>query len=87
MFFKIDFLKNFAIFAGKHLCWSLFSIKLFRRAILLKRDSSRVFSCELCKIFKNKEVEQLFYVTPFVPASVTKSLGLADWILMSEGLL
>ena len=24
MFFKIDFLKNSAIFTGNHLCWSLF---------------------------------------------------------------
>ena len=24
IFFKIDVLKNFAIFTGKHLCWSLF---------------------------------------------------------------
>ena len=28
MFFKIGVLKNFAIFAEKHLCWSLFLIKL-----------------------------------------------------------
>ena len=28
MFFKIAPLKDFAIFTGKHLCWSLFSIKL-----------------------------------------------------------
>ena len=28
MFFKIGALKNFAIFTGKHLCWSLFLIKL-----------------------------------------------------------
>ena len=28
MFFKIDVLKNFAIFTGKYLCWSLFLIKL-----------------------------------------------------------
>ena len=27
MFFKIGVLKNFAIFTGKHLCWSLFLIK------------------------------------------------------------
>ena len=37
MFFLIGALKNFAIFTGKHLCWSLFLIKL-RPAILLKRD-------------------------------------------------
>ena len=42
MFFKIGVLKNFAIFAGKHLCWSYFLIKLqaWRFAILLKRDSN-----------------------------------------------
>ena len=28
MFFKIDVLKNFSIFARKHLCWSLFLTKL-----------------------------------------------------------
>ena len=35
-------LKNFAIFTGKHLCWSLFLIKLqdFRPATLLERDSN-----------------------------------------------
>ena len=26
--FKIVILKNFAIFTGKHLCWSLFLIKV-----------------------------------------------------------
>ena len=39
MFFKVGFLKGFAIFTGKHLCWSLF----------LKQ----VFSCGHCKIQKN----------------------------------
>ena len=28
IFFKIGALKKFAIFTGKHLCWSLFLIKL-----------------------------------------------------------
>ena len=28
MFFKTGVLKNFANFTGKHLCWSLFLIKL-----------------------------------------------------------
>ena len=28
MFFKIDVLKNYSIFTGKHLCWSLILIKL-----------------------------------------------------------
>ena len=28
MFHKIDFIKNFVIFTRKHLCWSLFLMKL-----------------------------------------------------------
>ena len=44
---------NFAKFAGKHLSWCLFFIKLMARAgTLLERDSSTVFSafCEFSKI-------------------------------------
>ena len=39
---KKAILKYFAIFTEKHLCWSLFIIKLqaFRPATLLKSDSS-----------------------------------------------
>ena len=42
MFFKLVVFKNFANFTGKHLCWSLFLIKLqaFRPAAFLKRDSN-----------------------------------------------
>ena len=50
MFYKKAVLKNFAIFTGKQLCWSLFLIKLqaFRLATLLKRDSNTgVFLCIL----------------------------------------
>ena len=44
MSFKIGVQKNFAIFIGKHLCWSLFLIQLqaWRPATLLKRDSNIV---------------------------------------------
>ena len=44
----------FAIFAGKHLRWSLFFKKFqsFRPATL-KETPAKVFSCEYCKIFKN----------------------------------
>ena len=42
MFFKIDVLKNLAMFTGKHLYWSYFLIYLqgWRTAIVLKRDSN-----------------------------------------------
>ena len=48
-------LKNFTNFTGKHLCWTLFLIKLqpFRPTTLLKRDSNTGVSCEICKDFKN----------------------------------
>ena len=41
MFFKTGFFENFAIFTWKHLCWSLFLIKLkaFRSETLLERES------------------------------------------------
>ena len=41
-------IKNFAIFTGKHLCWSLF----------LKETPIKVFSCEYCEIFKNTYFEK-----------------------------
>ena len=42
VFYKKAVLKSFAIFPVKHLCWSLFLIKLkiFRSATLLKKDSN-----------------------------------------------
>ena len=42
IFFRIGVLKNFAIFKGKQLCWSLFLInsQTSRPANLLKRDSN-----------------------------------------------
>ena len=63
MLFKIGILKNFAIFTGKHLCWSFFLIKLqaFRPE---KETPTQVFSCEYCEIFKNT----FFYRTPPVAA-------------------
>ena len=41
MFYKNAVPNNFAIFNGKHLCWSLFLIKLqaFRHATLLKKGT------------------------------------------------
>ena len=62
MFFKIGVLKDFALFTGKKLCWSLFltNFQAWRPATLLKRDSSiGIFS--------------FFYITPPVVASVRSS--------------
>ena len=67
MYFRIDVFKNVAMFIGKHLCWSLFSINIqtSRPLTLLKRDSNKSFSCESCKIFKNT----FFYRTRQVASS------------------
>ena len=48
-------LKNFTIFTGKHLCWSLFLIKLqvWRPATLSKEALTQVFPCKYCEIFKS----------------------------------
>ena len=55
---QINILKNFAIFTikGKHLCWSLFLIKLqtFKPTTFLKETPTQVFLCEYCNIFMNR---------------------------------
>ena len=45
MSIKKEVFKNFAIFTGKHLCWSLFVIKLpaYKPANLLKETPTQVF--------------------------------------------
>ena len=72
MFFKIYVLKTFANFIEKHLCCSLFLLRLqtLRTATLLKGASNIGVSCEICEIVKNT----FFYRTPPVAASVIFSL-------------
>ena len=48
MFFKKGVIKNFAIFTGKHLCWSLSAYGLNT-----ERYSVLVLSSEYCEVFKN----------------------------------
>ena len=52
--------KKFANFTGKHLCWSLFLIKLqtLRPATLLKAVLTQVLSCEIYKIFNKTYFEE-----------------------------
>ena len=77
MFFNIGVLKNIPIFTGKHLCWSLFLIKL---------QAWRIYSCEYFKIFKNSfiyrtlllvafESSQLFYTNHALSLVFTANLG------------
>ena len=55
MFFKIGVLKKFAIFTGKHLCWSPFLLKLWTQACNFnkKKTPTQVFTCEYCEISEN----------------------------------
>ena len=46
-FYKKTVFKNFVILKGKHLCWSLFLIKL-----QASRPPTQLLSCKHCKIFK-----------------------------------
>ena len=68
-FFKIGILRNVAKFTVKHMCWSLFFMKLqaWRTATLKKETPTQVFSCKIREISKNT----YFYRTPPVAASDT----------------
>ena len=71
IFIKISVLKNFPIFTGKHLCWSLFlkNLHVLKSTSLLTGDSNTgVF--EYCKIFKNS----FFYRIPMMAASGIETL-------------
>ena len=66
MFFKIDVLKNFVIFTRKHMCWSLFLVKM-QPTTLLKRDSNTGVFLWILEIFETS----LFYRTPSVAVSAS----------------
>ena len=50
LLFKIGVLKNYAVFTGKHMCWSLFLIKF---QAFTFTTPTQVFSSEYCENFKN----------------------------------
>ena len=71
IFFKVGVLKNFSNFTGKHQCQSFSLIRLQTWGLQLYQETpTQVFSCKICKIFKNA----FFYRTPPVAASVYTSL-------------
>ena len=59
MFFKIGFVKNFANFTGKHLCWSLFN-----KVSVNQETPTQCFPVKIAKFLRT-----LFYRTPQVAAS------------------
>ena len=55
VFYKKAVFKNFAIFTGKHLCWSLFLIKLqalWRGTLFKKRHQHRCFPINIAKFLR-----------------------------------
>ena len=62
MFYKKVVLKNFAIFAGKHLCWNLFLIKFhaYRPATFLKRDSSTGVSVNIERFLRTPILKNMY---------------------------
>ena len=73
MFFKISVLKNFSMFTGKNLFWSLLLLKFeaFSPAIFLIRDSNTVVFSKYCKIYKNN----FSYRTPAATAFTKSRIG------------
>ena len=66
MFFEIGVPKSFSNFTRKHLSWSLLkNLEAEGLQLYQKKTPTQVFSCEVCKIFK----ERIFYRTPPVAAS------------------
>ena len=53
VFCKKLFLKSFALFTGKYLCWSLSLINLWHLQLYQKETPVQVFSCEFCETFNN----------------------------------
>ena len=72
MSFKIEIFKNFAIFTGKHLCWSLFVIKLpayIACTFIIKRLQHRYFFIIIAKFLRTsffiEHLQQLLFKAMF----------------------
>ena len=57
--------QGFAIFTVKHLCWSLFLMKV--QALWAERieTPTQVFSCEYCEVSRNTYFEERLRTAPF----------------------
>ena len=71
MLFKIGVLKKFEIFAGKHLCWSLF-LTLLQNWIFIKKR----FQHKCSPVYNVKFLRTAFFRTLLVAASKTKEASL-----------
>ena len=46
-------LKNFAIFTGKYLCWSLFLVKNFKTNLLKRNSNTSAFFVNIAELFRS----------------------------------
>ena len=69
MFYEKAVLKNFVIFTGKHLCWSLFLLKLQAFKSLLKRDSNPVVPLWILRNFSKTYFEKHLWTVAFARLS------------------
>ena len=77
IFYKIDVVKNFLKFTGKHLCWSDFVTKS------QKETPAQVFSCEFWEIFlKTLFTEHLQITAPADCSIPTKVLSIDHTFLI-----
>ena len=65
--FKIGVFKNFALITGKHLCWSLFLIKL---QACRQTQETQVFSCIYCEFFMLSRISVLINYIKFFRVQV-----------------
>ena len=84
MFFKKDVLKNFSIFTGKHLCWSLLLNKwqVFRSAALLKkRLQHSCFPVNIAKFLRTAFLQNIsggrLYIITFNTLQSRKSVAVS----------
>ena len=84
VFCKKGILKNFANFTGKHLCWSLFLIKLqaWRLAVSTLSTLTDVFPCKWCKTFKNTYFEEYLRL---LLTDTNCILLLSPWCKLEDG--
>ena len=60
VFCKKNVPKNFKNFTGKHLCWSLLmKLQVFHLQVFKKETPKQMFSCEVCKTFRNTYFENI----------------------------
>ena len=80
MLFKIGVLKNLTIFTGKHLCWSLFLIKLLQafsplHKYIWKPKSIITFLLEVFPKILIQEITRILFDKIFCGSKIVKNLS------------